>query len=221
MVGEPVKAILHDWIRDARAAQGDRLLDPREFRPTDEGSGKFGRWFIDDAGLPAYRYEIDQYRHPFARYSNTQHLNRRDHWHQIGNDRVNAIASNDGTLQLYIADRGGVFLNHFEYRDYEIESDPGEAPVSVREKILNLVSSVLLSLARGNRKLRAWWYKLRASQIKRAQHEFNLPRGAAGEQALRAAQPRVITPIMTPYAYAGGFGYVDDGSEIWATAYRV
>ncbi len=33
--------------------------------------------------------------------------------HQIGNDEITGLASNDGTVQVYVGDRGGRFLNHF------------------------------------------------------------------------------------------------------------
>jgi hypothetical protein len=85
--------------------------DPRAFELTEAGSGAFGRWILDAAGLPAYRYELDQYQDSRAHYPNTEGRDRHDHWHQIGNDRITALASNDGTVQVYLADRGGIFLN--------------------------------------------------------------------------------------------------------------
>ena len=89
----------------------------RAFSETSQGSGAFGRWILDEEGLPAYRYELDQYRDRRARYAHSFGLDRRDHWHQIGNNRVTALASNDGTVQVYIGDRGGTFLNHYEGRE--------------------------------------------------------------------------------------------------------
>src|SRR5688572_24997849 len=59
--------------------------DERTFQPNEEGSGVFGKWTLDGAGLPAYRYEIDQQVDPRAAYPNTENANRRDHWHQVGN----------------------------------------------------------------------------------------------------------------------------------------
>ena len=97
---------------DPIAAQG--AGDSQTFQPTSEGSGIFGEWTLDDAGLPAYRYDLDQYADPRAAYPNTENLDRRDHWHQVGNQRITALASNDGTVQVYMGDRGGVFLNRFE-----------------------------------------------------------------------------------------------------------
>ena len=90
------------------------LGDPHVFASTAVGSGAFGRWILDHAGLPAYQYTADQYRNPHAYYPNSEQIDRRDHWHQIGNDRITALASNDGTIQVYLCDRGGVLLNRFE-----------------------------------------------------------------------------------------------------------
>jgi hypothetical protein len=109
----------------------------------DSNGGLFGRWITDAMGLPAYRYELDQYADERAQYPNSENRDRRDHWHQIGNFRVTALASNDGTVQVYKADRGGSYLNRFE-ADY---------------------------------------------------------------------------PDFT-HKYAGGFGYIDDGDSVWATAFR-
>jgi len=87
------------------------MPDPRVFVSTDYGSGVFGRWVLDDNDLPAYEYEMNQYTDNAATYPVSRGAFRRDHWHQIGNDRITALASNDGTVQFYIADRGGMFLN--------------------------------------------------------------------------------------------------------------
>lgn len=92
-------------------------IDPLRFSETAQGSGAFGRWILDENGLPAYYYEMDQYRDPQARYTHSFGLDRRDHWHQIGNDRINALASNDGTVQVMIGDRGPIFLNRYEAED--------------------------------------------------------------------------------------------------------
>ena len=74
-------------------------IDPREFVDTQAGSSIFGRWTIDRAGLPAYQYDLNQYADKRARYPNSEDIDRRDHWHQVGNDRVTALASNDGIVQ--------------------------------------------------------------------------------------------------------------------------
>ena len=115
------------------------LDDVRRFRPCGLGAGVFGRWIVDDYGLPAYEYTLAEERDDRARYPNSFDADRRDHWHQLGNDRVIATAYNEGYVQLLGADRGFTVHNWFEP-------------------------------ARGN--------------------------------------------------YAGGFGFIDDGAEVWCTAYR-
>src|SRR5262249_36755217 len=96
-------------LASARAAIGP--FDPRVFEDTSEGSGAFGRWMLDQDQLPCYSYEMDQHRDVRAYYVNTEGQDRREHWHQIGNNCVTALASNEGTVQVYLANRGGIFLN--------------------------------------------------------------------------------------------------------------
>jgi len=87
---------------------------PRTFVACSTGSGNFGRWTIDDLGLPAYDYAIDQWKDDRALFPNTEGLERRDHWHAFGNDRVNAIFVNDGYVQVATQDRGVTWLNLFD-----------------------------------------------------------------------------------------------------------
>src|SRR4051812_14582621 len=82
----------------ALIASAHRGIDPRIFQATQLGSGNFGEWVLDSQGLPAYSYQLDQYQDPIGRYPNSQNLDRRDHWHQVGNERITALASNDGTV---------------------------------------------------------------------------------------------------------------------------
>src|SRR5579859_2259455 len=90
------------------------IPDARAFEPTSVGSGAFGQWQLDGFQLPSYRYEMDQYANPKARYPNSLGDDRRDHWSIIGNDRIIGLASNDGYVQVYTGDRGGTFLNRFD-----------------------------------------------------------------------------------------------------------
>ena len=76
------------------------------------GSGAFGRWAVDGAGLPIYRYTLDQARAPFARQPEL--LGRTDAWHQIGNERAIATASNDGQVQLWSQDRLYQWANRYD-----------------------------------------------------------------------------------------------------------
>jgi hypothetical protein len=90
------------------------LSDVRSFPKCGLGSGVFGRWIVDDFGLPAYEYWAAQELDDRARYPNTLNDDRRLHWHQIGNDRVTAIATNDGWVSLFGQERGATFYNRFE-----------------------------------------------------------------------------------------------------------
>ena len=76
------------------------------------GSGAFGSWRADAFGLPSYRYTLDQTRAPFARQPEIQ--DRTDAWHQIGNERAIATASNDGHVQLWSQDRRYQWANRYE-----------------------------------------------------------------------------------------------------------
>ncbi|MFO0551556.1 MAG: hypothetical protein U0271_24425 [Polyangiaceae bacterium] len=87
------------------------VTSPRAFPPCSRGSGDFGRWFVDEAGLPAYEYMIDQATDDRALYFNTENLALRTHWGAFGNYRVNAMFSNDGLLELVTQDRGIDYLN--------------------------------------------------------------------------------------------------------------
>ncbi|MDD5712806.1 MAG: hypothetical protein PHY31_08650, partial [Smithellaceae bacterium] len=76
----------------------------------DTGAGSFGRWAMDRYGLPAYEYEMDPLNDLRAvwlkgnAYSNL-------HWHQLGNDHVNAIATNMGYVQMFYNDSAQRWLN--------------------------------------------------------------------------------------------------------------
>jgi hypothetical protein len=75
--------------------------------------GRFGRWFEDESGLPAYEYTCDQDSDPAASSFTTQGPSNL-HWHQIGNDRITAIASNRGEVQAIESSRGLQWLNYYD-----------------------------------------------------------------------------------------------------------
>lgn len=94
---------------------------PETFTECSHGSGSFGRWFVDDGGLPAYRYGMDQHADDRALWDTTEvvpetgePVERRDHWVQLGNDRINAMVSNDGTVEVVTQDRGVEYLNKLD-----------------------------------------------------------------------------------------------------------
>lgn len=111
----------------------------RDFEPCSLGSGSFGRWFLDGAGLPAYEYTLAQEQDARALWFNTEHAEWRHHWAAFGNHRINVTASNDGLIEVTTQDRGVEHLN-------KVDESQG-------------------------------WF-------------------------------------------GGGFSYIDDGEEVWATAYR-
>lgn len=90
------------------------LDEPFTFAPCSEGSGVFGAWSLDGLGLPGYDYGLDQHADARASFVNTEGLDRRDHWHAIGNERVNALFSNDGYVELVTQDRGVSYLGKYD-----------------------------------------------------------------------------------------------------------
>ncbi|MFB0563061.1 MAG: GH36-type glycosyl hydrolase domain-containing protein [Candidatus Lokiarchaeia archaeon] len=78
---------------------------------SDYGCGRFGRWIVDEHGLPAYEYtcnhEIDT-----AALTFTTQGSSRDHWHQLGNSRFNALAHNSGFVEVFENSRGPQWLTY-------------------------------------------------------------------------------------------------------------
>ena len=217
----------------AMPLEAQSVPDPRVFQPNEEGSGSFGRWILDEAGLPAYEYQIDQYSDPRAAYPNTEELDRRDHWHQVGNQRITAMASNDGTIQAYLCDRGGVFLNRFEAWEFDRPN------FRISSWLYSLLRSIILFITKFLRRPKSTLKPLASAQVRAmtTQPSISLPpRGFAAPEMLAqignvplntlSAQstPRRTAikrdPATARYAHAGGFGYVDNGSEVWGTAFR-
>ncbi|MHA1906346.1 MAG: GH36-type glycosyl hydrolase domain-containing protein [Candidatus Thorarchaeota archaeon] len=78
------------------------------------GSGYFGEWITDEFELPAYRYTCDQINDPKAKTpTNEQWRSPTDHSHQVGNDRLVAVASNYGHIQVRQDEGSPKFLNDF------------------------------------------------------------------------------------------------------------
>lgn len=175
----------------------DHSIDPRTFTDTQEGSGRFGSWSLDASGLPAYRYEMNHRRNPRAYYVNTEGSDRRDHWHQFGNDHITGLAGNDGVVQVYLADHGGVFLNR-----YVPAHDPPR--------------SLIGYLIEAERLLIQFFGRLRARYILWRMRNRIVPRG------VNPAKPESPPAhgARSGFAYAGGYNYLSDGEETWATAYR-
>lgn len=79
------------------------------------GSGYFGEWIDDEFGLPAYLYNCDQINDPKAISPvNEAWRMKTDHSFQIGNDRLVAVVSNYGYMQVRQDEGGPKFLNDYE-----------------------------------------------------------------------------------------------------------
>jgi len=78
------------------------------------GSGSFGEWIEDEFGLPAFRYTCDQIHDPKAVTKvGPGILSSTDHVHQVGNDRLIAIVSNYGHVQVRQDEGAPKFLNAY------------------------------------------------------------------------------------------------------------
>lgn len=78
------------------------------------GSGYFGEWINDEFGLPAYRYTCDQIKDPKALTPmNEEWRSNTEHLHQVGNDRLVAVASNYGHIQIRQDEGSPKYLNEF------------------------------------------------------------------------------------------------------------
>lgn len=78
------------------------------------GSGYFGEWIQDEFGLPAFRYTCDQVKDPKAVTAvNRGILASTEHIHQVGNDRIVAIASNYGHVRVRQDEGAPKFLNDY------------------------------------------------------------------------------------------------------------
>lgn len=90
--------------------QQERAKDAQE----GYGSGHFGRWEEDAHGLPAYHYTCDQLTDPLAVLPvDKTFRSPTDHMHQVGNDRLVAVASNYGHLQVRQDEGSPKFLNDY------------------------------------------------------------------------------------------------------------
>ena len=78
------------------------------------GSGYFGAWIEDEFGLPAFHYTCDQVTDSKAVTEvNPGMLSPTEHIHQVGNDRIVAIASNYGHVRVRQDEGAPKFLNDY------------------------------------------------------------------------------------------------------------
>ncbi|MGH9516541.1 MAG: GH36-type glycosyl hydrolase domain-containing protein [Terriglobales bacterium] len=78
------------------------------------GSGYFGAWIEDEFGLPAFHYTCDQ-AHDTKSVTeiNPGLLLPTEHIHQVGNDRIVAVASNYGHVRVRQDEGAPKFLNDY------------------------------------------------------------------------------------------------------------
>ena len=85
-----------------------------DFAQKPYGSGYFGTWIEDEFGLPAFHYTCDQVHDPKAVTDvNPGMLSPAEHIHQVGNDRIVAIASNYGHVRVRQDEGAPKFLNDY------------------------------------------------------------------------------------------------------------
>lgn len=79
------------------------------------GLGYFGKWIKDEFDLPAYQYTCKQISDPKAvTLMNETWRLKTDHVHQVGNDRLVAVASNYGHVQVRQDEGSPKFLNDYD-----------------------------------------------------------------------------------------------------------
>ena len=92
-----------------------RLLGQAQIGAKPYGSGSFGEWIEDEFGLPAFHYTCDQVHDPKAVTAvRPGILSPTDHIHQVGNDRVVAVVSNYGVVQVRQDEGAPKFLNDYQ-----------------------------------------------------------------------------------------------------------
>ncbi|HTS68328.1 MAG TPA: hypothetical protein VMO17_05045 [Terriglobia bacterium] len=101
-----------DEEKQAEGNQGKKPK-PGEIMGDPYDSGIFGHWVADEYGLPAFRYEIDHLRDPRATWDTHLYGKSNRHWHQLGNDRIIAIATNEGWIQIYSHEFGPRWINMY------------------------------------------------------------------------------------------------------------
>lgn len=204
--GQTVKSIETSPAVQSQTVSAQSALEMLAYPEPRDGHGVYGQWKLDPDKLPAYLYELNNRRDRLAYFANSQNLDRRDHWHQIGNDHVTGLAGNDGVVQVYLADRGGIFLNR-----YVPEAD---TPTDLRGYFDVFVGRILRFL--GSLRERYYRWRLGDKIVPRGV----TPTGGLVKPAAQAQSVQQLKEEENEYAYAGGYSYLNDGKETWATAHR-
>ncbi|MGI0133600.1 MAG: hypothetical protein ACREBW_01405, partial [Candidatus Micrarchaeaceae archaeon] len=92
--------------------RGANLLGAGANRGADFGSSSFGMWSVDEYGLPVFHYTANQTTDPHA-FTDVRPgvLGSTEHVHQVGNDRITALASNFGHVRVRQDEGCPKFLN--------------------------------------------------------------------------------------------------------------
>ncbi len=96
------------WLSDPSQSESPSSAKPY-------GSGYFGEWMDDEYGLPAFRYTCDQINDPQAHTAVSPGLlGPTEHIHQVGNDRIIALANNYGYVRVRQDEGCPKFLNDYD-----------------------------------------------------------------------------------------------------------
>ena len=102
------------------------------------GSGHFGRWTEDEFGLPAFAYTCNQTTDPLAVSPiKPGTLLPNEHIHQVGNDRITAIASNFGHVRVRQDEGGPKILNDVEERVLKLKRELLDIVMRTRNRWVN------------------------------------------------------------------------------------
>lgn len=86
---------------------------PLSFSNSVEGAGSYGDWESDGENNPRFHYTINHNKDNHALYRTSSGFSR-DHWHLVGNDRITALAHNEGYVEVMDWDRSGRYLNKWD-----------------------------------------------------------------------------------------------------------
>ena len=71
----------------------------------------YGSWITDRHGLPAFDYRYDEIFDHRGDWRSSEVASRRDHAQMFGNNRINAMAVDEGYVQLFHNERGPTWIN--------------------------------------------------------------------------------------------------------------
>lgn len=133
----PADALALSMKDQARASEAGESKTPKagEIIGDPRDGGVFGHWVADEFGLPAYRYELDHVNDPRGTWDTQMTGKSNRHWHQVGNDRITAIAANEGWVQLYSHEYGPRWINM--YRPDQHSFAGGNSFVQVGDQMLS------------------------------------------------------------------------------------